>query len=124
MKTKTLYLYIGVSAVLTVLMYLLHIYLVKGTFIIPIINIYIFHFTLNLLVLLALFFTAKTAYDKTGFAFMTMSVLKMLSAIIFLWPLFVTEQKELVPEVVNFFVPYFVFLTLEIAFSIKLLKMS
>ena len=124
MKNKTLLIYLSISTILAVFMYVLHINLKQQRFIISILNIYIFHFVFSLLVLFAVYFTSKTAYDKTGFAFMAMSVLKMLSAIIFLWPLFKTNQKNLLPEIFNFFVPYFVFLTLEIAFSIKILTVG
>lgn len=46
--------------------------------------------------------------------FMLGTLLKMVLIIIFLLPLILSEQKNKIPDVLNFFLPYFIFLGFEV----------
>lgn len=123
MNKKLWITFVGLSVVLTVLLYLLHSHIVsQNELIIPLSRIYIFNLLVNSMVYSSVYYTSQFAPDKVGYAFMAISVLKILASILFLTPLFYSENKELTLEVVNFFIPYFIFLTLEILFSLKVLQ--
>jgi len=85
-------------------------------------SIYIFHFFTTFLIYLFVFFVQKTFSDKTGFAFMACSILKMLAAIIFLLPLILNKEIHPLNDVIAFFIPYFLFLLLEIIYTVKMLS--
>lgn len=85
-------------------------------------SIYIFHLLVTLIICLSLILVKNSFYDKTGFAFMTLSVLKMLASILFLLPLIQQEYGIPMLDIATFFIPYFIFLFYEIIFSISLLK--
>jgi hypothetical protein len=84
-------------------------------------NIYTFHFFATLLVFLFILFVDKTFPDKTGFAFMACSLLKMMAAIVFLFPL-IQNKASVLNDVLAFFIPYFLFLFLETFFALKILN--
>jgi hypothetical protein len=69
-----------------------------------------------------LLFVNKTFADRTGFAFMGFSLLKMLAAIVFLIPLLQSEVVSKIPDVSAFFIPYFLFLFTETFFAVRLLN--
>ncbi|MCM5662387.1 DUF6168 family protein [Galbibacter mesophilus] len=87
-----------------------------------VVSIYAFHFTITLILYLAILSIHNILPDKTGFAFLGFSGLKMLAAIVFLIPLFQADLLNPIPSVFSFFIPYFVYLFLEALFVIKLLK--
>lgn len=125
MGKKLTFNFIIFSFFLTIVLYLIHNHVFKDhVFIIKIRNIYLFFLIINTLEYLSLYFVSKFSFDKTGFTFMTLSVLKMLISIIFLLPIFQSKNENLIPEVINFFIPYFVFLITGIVFSLKLIQLS
>ena len=85
-------------------------------------TIYLFHFFVTLIILVGLIAVKNTFYEKTGFAFMAFSLLKMLASVIFLLPLIQSEKNDYIPDVIAFFVPYFLFLLFEIFYAIKILN--
>ena len=85
-------------------------------------SIYVFHLALTLISYGFLLFVNKTFADKTGFAFMGFSLLKMLAAIVFLIPLLQSDVVSKIPDVSAFFIPYFLFLFTETFFAVKLLN--
>jgi len=64
----------------------------------------------------------KKSQDHAGFAFMGTSLLKMLAAILFLLPGFLSDDKPSFTNILNFFIPYFVFLIFEAIQVIKLIN--
>lgn len=84
--------------------------------------IYLFHFFVTLIILTGLIAVKNTFYEKTGFAFMAFSLLKMLASIIFLLPLIQEENIDYIPDVLAFFIPYFLYLLFEIFYAIKILN--
>jgi hypothetical protein len=85
-------------------------------------SIYLFHFVITLLSYLFLIFVNKTFPDKTGFAFMGISLIKMMAAVIFLIPLLQSDLKNQIPDVGAFFIPYFLYLLFETFFAISLIN--
>jgi hypothetical protein len=86
------------------------------------ISIYAFH-------IISAFFVAGTIQwiyanykDYAGFAFMGTSLFKMLAAISFLLPGFLSDDKPSFANILNFFVPYFIYLVFEAIKVIKLIN--
>lgn len=85
-------------------------------------SIYVFHFIVTVLSYAFLIFVNKTFADKTGFAFMGLSLIKMMAAIVFLIPLLQSDLKSKIPDVSAFFIPYFLYLFFETFFAIRLIN--
>lgn len=60
--------------------------------------------------------------EYTGFAFIASIVFKMFVTLWFLFPLITSDVLNKNPDVLNFFLPFFVFLVVEVLFSIRLLQ--
>ncbi|PTX45070.1 hypothetical protein C8P64_1060 [Christiangramia gaetbulicola] len=84
--------------------------------------IYAFHFLATFLIFLFLVFVHKTFSDKTGFAFMACSLLKMLAAVLFLLPVMLNDTPNPFQDIVAFFIPYFLFLIFETIYAVKLIN--
>lgn len=85
-------------------------------------SIYLFHLVVTLLSYSFLLFVNKTFADKTGFAFMGFSLIKMMASIVFLIPLLQSDLKSQIPDVSAFFIPYFLFLFFETFFAVRLIS--
>lgn len=83
---------------------------------------YAFHILGTAGIFLILICVHRNFEDKTGFAFMGFSILKMGAAIIFLLPALSHNSVNLLAEIIAFFVPYFLFLTFKTIFSVKLMN--
>ena len=90
----------------------------------PIWAIYLFHFSATLIVYLVLVWIHKNFQDKTGFAFMALSLLKMLAAVVFLLPLILSESSSVFLNLMAFFIPYFLFLVFETLSIVKLINLK
>jgi len=64
----------------------------------------------------------KTFSDKTGFAFMACSLLKMMAAVLFLLPVMLNDTPNPLQDIVAFFIPYFLFLIFETIYAVKLIN--
>lgn len=87
-------------------------------------NIYVFHFIVTLIILSALYLVSKKAPNYTGFAFLGFILLKMVAAIVFLIPLIKMKNVSKIPDFISFFIPYFLYLFVEIALALRLLRQS
>lgn len=85
-------------------------------------SIYAFHIIATILVYVFLLFVNKNFSDKTGFAFLATSVIKMMAAVVFLIPLIQSDVKDPIIDVAAFFIPYFLFLFFETFFAIRLIN--
>lgn len=85
-------------------------------------SIYTFHIIATLLAYLFLLFVNKNFSDKTGFAFLAVSVIKMMAAVVFLIPLIKADVNDPIIDVAAFFIPYFLFLFFETFFAIRLIN--
>lgn len=85
-------------------------------------SIYVFHIIITMLSYLFLLFVNKTFPDKTGFAFMGISLIKMMASVVFLIPLLKSDTIDRIPDVGMFFIPYFLFLLFETIFAVRLIN--
>lgn len=85
-------------------------------------SIYLFHVVSALIVAGIIQLVYANSKDHAGFAFMGTSLLKMLAAILFLLPGFLSDDKPDFENILNFFVPYFLFLIFEAIQVIKLIN--
>ena len=85
-------------------------------------SIYVFHTLSALAVAGIVQLVYKNSQDHAGFAFMGTSLLKMLAAILFLLPGFLSDDKPSFINILNFFIPYFLFLIFEAIQVIKLIN--
>lgn len=108
--------------ILGLFQYLIIDYLVEVELYYSIFSIYTFHILVTFLIYFALVFIHENFEDKTGFAFMALSLFKMLAAIIFLLPMMLAEVEAPFGSLVSFFVPYFFFLIFETIYVVKLIN--
>ncbi len=94
------------------------------TFFYSVLNIYIFHFLVTLIILSAIYLVSKKAPNFVGYTFMALIVFKMAAAVIFLIPLIKMEGGSKIPDFISFFAPYFLYLFLEVMVTVRLLKPS
>ncbi len=90
----------------------------------PVWKIYVFHFFITFFIFALLYYVGKLIPDYIGFTFMGFILLKMIAALFFLLPLIKMENLSKIPDFTSFFIPYFIFLFLEILLTMKILKHS
>jgi|TARA_R100001369_G_scaffold92170_1_gene135815 hypothetical protein len=110
------------SILLWLIQFLLQQYVFEVEFYYSSFSIYLFHFLATFLIYLSLVFVYKNFTDKTGFAFMGLSLFKMVAAVIFLLPLVLSEVNAVFVNVLAFFIPYFLFLVFETLYAVKLIN--
>lgn len=99
--------------------YISHLFFSKNIFYLPIWEIYVFHFFLVAFV----FFTIRLKQNTNSFTlFLVLTIVKMVLSIIFLLPIIMGKSEEKVLEIMNFFIPYFFYLTFEIYYINNYLK--
>ncbi|MDT0620532.1 hypothetical protein [Croceitalea vernalis] len=101
------------------IMYFFHSYLVSSLlpdkeFVIPLWNVYVFHFIAVLIVYSIINFRFSNGRKQVFNPFILLMVLKMILVVIFLLPLFLSDAPNKVSDAVNFFIPYFIFLAFEV----------
>ena len=109
------------ALILSVHFYIL-IQLFTGTLYFPIWAIYLFNGGLVLIVYSTITYKSKKGSTKIYQLFLGLTILKMVLAIVFLLPLFFGNSNHAQLEVVNFFIPYFLFLGFEIFSLSKFLQ--
>lgn len=94
----------------------------KDEFFYKIWHIYTFLAVATLGIFLIMHFIHKNFPDHTGFAFMGLSIFKIAASVIFFVPLMKAQVPNPVGDVLNFFIPYFVYLLIEVVFAVRLLN--
>jgi hypothetical protein len=95
---------------------------IAGQFFYPLWQIYAFLFVATAIILLLLRLIHRHFPDKTGFLFMALSILKMAFSVVFFLPLMKADVADPVGDVLNFFIPYFLFLTFEAVAAVRLIN--
>ncbi len=90
----------------------------------PLWSIYLFNSILVLIVFVIIKYKVSKGDTKTYTTFSVLTMLKMALALVFLIPLFIGKSEHSKVEVINFFLPYFIFLAFEIRMLNKFLKNS
>lgn len=85
------------------------------------ISIYLFHFFVSIGIFIFLILVRRNAPNFTGYAFLALSFLKMLICVLFLVPLIKMEDVNKIPDVIAFFIPFFLILFWETFSASKLL---
>ncbi|WP_294821400.1 hypothetical protein [uncultured Flavobacterium sp.] len=96
----------------------------SGMFFYKLWQVYVFLFAATLIVLGLLQTIHKALPDKTGFAFMGMCLLKIMASVVFFIPLIKAGVSAPETDVLNFFIPYFMFLTFEAIAAVRLINAS
>jgi len=113
--------------ILTIALYFIHFniikYLIKDFFTLPYLkNIYLFLcLTVLAFVFLLTHYSNKNP-KKMLQTFLILSALKIILVVVFLLPLFLGKIAKVTSYVVNFFIPYFIYLVIEIKYSLLLLN--
>lgn len=89
---------------------------------IPIQDIYFFNLILGVCELALLHYINFKFNDKVGYTFLAIGVLKMAVSISFLMPLINSNFQNKIPDTLNFFFCYFMFLTIESVLVVQLLN--
>jgi len=86
--------------------------------------IYGFLFVITLGIYAVLLLIHKSFKDKTGFAFMGLSLFKMFLSVLFLLPVILAkeDQGNMILDIFTFFIPYFLYLLFETIFAVRLLQ--
>ena len=121
--------HITIYIALTAIFYFVQNFIIESlkdsyTFYYSVLNIYIFHFIITLVILAVIYLVSKKAPNYIGFTFLGFILFKMVAAVIFLIPLIKMEGVSKIPDFISFFIPYFLFLSYEIYVTLKLLKQS
>jgi len=88
----------------------------------PIWQIYVFHFAITTLLYTAINYRYSIGKTEIFNLFMLATLLKMILAILFLLPLLLSDFESKKPDVINFFIPYFIYLAFEVIAITKFLQ--
>ena len=94
--------------------YIFHVFFSEVNLYLPIWSIYLFNIVLVIAVFGIIFYQVSKGSQKSYTIFLVSTLIKMTLAIVFLLPLFAGKSENAVTEVINFFIPYFLFLAFEI----------
>lgn len=115
--------------VLTVVVFGVHGYLLSyfGTelkLFFPIWQIYVFHLGVTTLFYSVINYRFSQGQTDIFVLFMACTLTKMLLAILFLLPLILSDFEKKQPDIFNFFIPYFIYLSFEVYSITKFLQKS
>ncbi|GLB52869.1 hypothetical protein NBRC110019_19090 [Neptunitalea chrysea] len=84
--------------------------------------IYVYLFSLTLLIYLGLYYLSKFLKDYVGMGFLIGVVIKMLASFLLFIPLINLDGYNYLADILNFFIPYFIFLIFETIGAISLIN--
>lgn len=84
--------------------------------------IYVFNYLMSLVSLGLVFLIHKYFSDKVGFAFLGLGLVKMAVSLVFLMPLIDSSINNKIPDTLNFFWTYFLFLLAESVVTVRMLN--
>ena len=111
--------FIGLLAILSLLLLGIHYYIFyyfagATETMLPIWTVYSFHFVVVLLVYSLINYRHSAGKTEVFNTFMLLTFVKMILALVFLLPVLLSELQNKTPDVLNFFIPYFIYLGLEV----------
>ncbi|HLV14659.1 MAG TPA: hypothetical protein VKY41_05725 [Xanthomarina sp.] len=110
--------FLAQNVAITLVLLGLHSYLLSHfgtmTYMIPIWQVYVFHFAVTTLVYSVINYQYSRGKTEIFTLFMGFTLLKMILAIVFLLPVILSEMEKKQPDVFNFFIPYFLYLFFEV----------
>jgi signal transduction histidine kinase len=111
--------FVGLLSAITVILLGLHYYIyyyfaASIDLKIPLWTVYAFHFIAVLLIYSFINYRHTSGKTDVFNVFMILTFLKMILAVVFLLPVLLSSLENKVPDVLNFFFPYFIYLGLEV----------
>ncbi len=94
----------------------------KETLILPLYKIYLFHLIVTTIVIVAVNYKSLQKESNLFNVFMLFTFVKMILALVFLLPVFLSTAKNRNTDAINFFIPYFIYLAFEVFIITKLLQ--
>lgn len=88
----------------------------------PIWHIYLFHILVAIVIYTIINYRYSKGKTEIFTLFMAITIIKMILAILFLLPLLLSDFAKKQPDVFNFFIPYFIYLFLEVFYVTKFLQ--
>ena len=119
--------FIGILAALSVVLigihyYIFHYFASSIELMLPIWSVYVFHVGIVLVIFSIINYRYSIGKTDVFNSFMVLTFLKMVLAIVFLLPVILSSFENKVPDVLNFFILYFIYLALEVWTVTQLLK--
>lgn len=102
--------------------YILHYFASSFIFFFPLWHIYVFHILVAIIIYTLINYRYSKGNTEIFTLFMGVTLVKMILAIVFLLPLLLSDFQKKQPDVFNFFIPYFIYLFLEVFFVTKFLQ--
>lgn len=90
----------------------------------PVWQIYVFHFGITTLLYTLINYRFSLGQTDIFVLFMGSTIFKMFLSILFLLPLILSDFEKKQPDVFNFFIPYFLYLSFEVYAITKFLQKS
>lgn len=90
----------------------------------PIWQIYVFHLGVTTLFYSVINYRFSQGQTDIFVLFMACTLTKMMLAILFLLPLILSDFEKKQPDIFNFFIPYFIYLSFEVYSITKFLQKS
>lgn len=124
---KSQFLVVAQTVLLTAVLFFIHdtifeVTLPKVSLILSLYKIYLFHFIVTTTVIIVVNHKNLQKGSNVFNVFMLFTLVKMLLALVFLLPIFLSDLKTRNYDVVNFFIPYFIYLAFEVFVIIKPLQ--
>lgn len=121
-----LYKFLGLLFFFAAIFFAIHYYIeanfFANAFFYEIWQIYVFLVSATVITVILVGYVQKVFPDKTGFTFMGLSLIKMAAAIVFFIPLLESEVEDRTGDILNFFIPYFLFLIFEVIYLVRLIN--
>lgn len=115
------------AVLITAVLFFIHHTLINTAFpklslILPLYKIYLFHFIVTTIVIVAVNYKSLKKENNIFNVFILFTFVKMILALVFLLPIFLSTVKTRTYDAVNFFIPYFIYLAFEVFVITKLLQ--
>lgn len=124
---KTQFQVVSQSILITLVLFFIHNtvlsnVLTKALLVLPLYQIYLFHFIVTTAIIFIVSYKKYQGNDNVFNLFIFFTLLKMVLVVVFLLPVFLSDVKNKNYDVFNFFLPYFIYLALEVYSITKLLN--
>lgn len=124
---KSQILVVAKAILITAVLFYIHNTVVSNAFpkvslILPLYKIYLFHLIVTLVVIVSVNYKSLQKGSNVFNVFMLFTFVKMILALVFLLPVFLSHVKTRNYDAVNFFIPYFIYLAFEVFVITKLLQ--
>ena len=94
--------------------YLVHYFFDDVVVLFPLWQIYVFHVLVTTVIYTLINYRYSNGHKAIFNLFMGLTILKMVLSIAFLLPLFLSDLPNKQADVINFFIPYFIYLFFEV----------